>query len=404
TTLEQIRVAADAAGVAVLDAGNGDAAAIERSAIGFLVNERAELDRQATALESRLQQIALAGGGIEAIGAAIAGFLHRAVAIEGRRGAALVVHAPPDVPGSAAAVATYHDRPRAAGLRIALPIPGEAAPATAPGALVLLGDRPASELERVATARIAGLLALELARDEALGAAVESARREPLPVDGPPWVVIVARQAGPDDLQPADRAPREALRRDLRGLASTRRMTLRGDALSVELRVVAAAPPDDSDGSRLATQIAAFLGQPVAVSRPFSAATARSAAEADARATLEAIERLSVPPTVARAERLPAYRLLGNLHNLPDGARQARALLEPLLTGRPEVQRERLATLRAILDQPGLGEAAAVLGVHRNTIAYRARRIEAITGWQLADPDLRFPLALAVRVVQEDQT
>ena len=81
----------------------------------------------------------------------------------------------------------------------------------------------------------------------------------------------------------------------------------------------------------------------------------------------------------------------------------ARAFLEPLLSGRPDVRRERLATLRAVLDQPGLAEAAAALGVHRNTIAYRVRRIEAATGWRLADPDLRFPLALALRLVQEDQ-
>jgi DNA-binding PucR family transcriptional regulator len=106
---------------------------------------------------------------------------------------------------------------------------------------------------------------------------------------------------------------------------------------------------------------------------------------------------------VARADRLPAYRLLGNLHNLPEGDRQARALLAPLLRGRADVRREHLATLRAVLDQPGLAEAADALGVHRNTVAYRVRRIEAATGWRLSDPELRFPLALALRLVQDDQ-
>ena len=66
------------------------------------------------------------------------------------------------------------------------------------------------------------------------------------------------------------------------------------------------------------------------------------------------------------------------------------------------MRRERLATLRALLDQPGLAEAAATLGVHRNTIAYRVRRIEALTGWSLADPEVRFPIALALRLVQDD--
>jgi DNA-binding PucR family transcriptional regulator len=67
------------------------------------------------------------------------------------------------------------------------------------------------------------------------------------------------------------------------------------------------------------------------------------------------------------------------------------------------VRRERLATLRAVLDQPGLAEAADALGVHRNTVAYRVRRIEESTGWRLSDPELRFPLALALRLVQDDQ-
>jgi DNA-binding PucR family transcriptional regulator len=73
-----------------------------------------------------------------------------------------------------------------------------------------------------------------------------------------------------------------------------------------------------------------------------------------------------------------------------------------LLDSRPDVRREHLATLRALLDRGGVNEAAGALGVHRNTVAYRARRIEALTGWRLSDPELRLPLALAVRLVQDD--
>jgi hypothetical protein len=399
---------AGVAGLPVLDAGAGDPIALERSAIGFLINHRAELERQATLLETRLEEVALGGGGPEGLAAAIAGFLARPIAIEGRGGATLAVHVPPDAPWGAAAVTAYHRRPRSAATRISLPIPGD--PGASSGALALLGDRPPSELERVATARIAGLVALELARDEALGRAVEIARREPLPGDGPPWVVIVARQAAPDaDGGEADNEGlrretlrREAVRREVRALAPARRLSLRGDVQSVELRVVAAVDDADPDGSAVAGRIADLLGRIVAVSRPFASNAGRSSAEADARATLEAAETLTHAPRVARADRLPAFRLLGSLHNLPDGTRQARALLAPLLRGRPDVRRERLATLRAVLDQPGLAEAADLLGVHRNTIAYRVRRIEAATGWRLADPELRLPLALALRLVQDD--
>lgn len=429
--LDDLVTAAGAAGLPILDAGPADPVAVERSAIGFLVNHRAELERQATLLETRLEQVALGGGGPEGLAAAIAGFLGRPIAIEGRGGSTLAVHVPPDVPWAAAAVAAYHLRRRSAATRIALPIPGD--PGANSGSLALLGERPPTELEQVATARIAGLVALELARDEALGRAVEIARREPLPADGPPWVVIVARQAPPgddgralvhDDTPSPRRAldrtdpdrgegdrrealrretlRREALRREVRSLAPARRLSLRGDVQSVELRIVAAIDASDADGSAIGGRIGELLGRIVAVSRPFDAIAGRSAAEADARATLEAVEGLTNPPAVARADRLPAYRLLGNLHNLPDGPRQARALLAPLLRGRPDVRRERLATLRAVLDHPGLAEAADTLGVHRNTVAYRVRRIEEATGWRLSDPELRLPLALALKLVQDD--
>jgi purine catabolism regulator len=180
-------------------------------------------------------------------------------------------------------------------------------------------------------------------------------------------------------------------------------MALRGDADSLELRAVLAVDAADPGAAALAERIASSVGRTVAISRPFAAPIDRPTAEAEARATLEAAESLSERPAVARAERLPAYRLLGNLHNVPDGPRLARALLEPLLAGRADVRREHLATLRAVLDHQGLAEAAAALSVHRNTVAYRIRRIEALTGWHLADPELRLPLAVALRLVQQDQ-
>jgi DNA-binding PucR family transcriptional regulator len=98
---------------------------------------------------------------------------------------------------------------------------------------------------------------------------------------------------------------------------------------------------------------------------------------------------------------LPAYVLLGSIRNLPDGLHQARQLLGPILVGRQATQDERLATLQAVLDTGSFGEAAASLGVHRNTVAYRVARMEELTGWDLADPDLRFAVSLAARVVRQ---
>jgi hypothetical protein len=213
----------------------------------------------------------------------------------------------------------------------------------------------------------------------------------------------VARQREPgaeDDAADA-RAAREEVRRAIRLLAPARRMALRGDADSVELRLVVAGGTEEV--LRLAEQVAARVGRLVAISRPFGAAPDRPGAEAEARATLEAALALETPPRLARADRLAIYRMLGALHRLPDGPGLARAVLEPVLDARPDVRRERLETLRALLAHGGVGEAAAALGVHRNTVAYRLRRIEAATGWRLSDPELRLPLAMALGLVQDDQ-
>ena len=395
-----------AAGEAAADAGlpafrvdGTDPAALERRLIGFLVDRRGELERQAAGLERDLARLAMAGRGLDALVAAIGGFLQRAVAFEGRRSDALAVHAPADVPGAAAAVAAYLARPAGVGRRIALAgAPGETAPA---GWLVLLGDRPPGDLETIATERIAPLVSLELMLEaEVRRARDEAGRGEALPSDGPPWVVLVARQAEPEDGGPT----REEVRQELRFRFAARRLSLRGTSESVELRAIAALEPGDPAGVRIAGRVAEFLGRTVALSRPFDDPSARPPQEAAARATLEAVERLAEPPRVARADRLPAYRLLAALGNLPDDRLQATALLEPLLVGRPTSVRERLATLRAVLDHGSAGEAAGALGIHRNTLAYRVRNLEALTAWDLADPDLRLALSVAVRIVQSAQS
>lgn len=385
------------AGIPAIRVDGTDPTALERRVIGYLVDRRGELERQASRLEADLAKLAMAGRGLDALAAAIGSFLRRAVALEGRRSDAIAVHAPTDVPGAAAAVTAYLARPAAAGRRVPLPgAPGDPVPA---GWLVLLGDRPASDLDTIAAERVAPLLSLELMLEAQVRRARDEAGRSDLmPSDGPPWVVLFARQS-----EPADGASREELRSELRFRFAARRLALRGTSESLELRAIAALEADDPDGRQIAGRVAESLGRTVALSRPFTDAAERPAQEATARATLEAVERLADPPRVARADRLPAYRLLAALGNLPDDRLQAATLLEPLFAGRPSRARERVATLRAVLDHGAAGEAAARLGIHRNTLAYRVRNLEALTGWDLEDPDLRFALAMAVRIVQAAQ-
>ena len=251
---------------------------------------------------------------------------------------------------------------------------------------------------------MAALLALELARDEAVRQAREETRRgDPLPADGPPWVVMLARQGasdGPDDI-----AAREETRAELRLLMSTRRLVLRGSSESLELRLVAAAPADDPGGLAIAGRLATFLDRTVAVSRPFNEPGARPAAEAAARATLEAADLLPDPAARRpRASRLPAYLLLGNVRNLPDGVRQARELLAPILVGRPDASASGSTTLarRALVAEPRRGRGPARRPPQHDRLPRPAARGTA-PGWDLADPELRVALLLAVRVMQNAQ-
>ncbi|MGH2466683.1 MAG: PucR family transcriptional regulator, partial [Candidatus Limnocylindrales bacterium] len=334
-----------------------------------------------------------ADAGLEAQAAAVASFLGAAVAIEGPRGEALAVHAAPARAEARSDAARYLGHPERVALRVSL---------ADLGSLAILGEGPPSELQRVVTARVAGLLALSIGRERAGRTGREGrGRGEALPAGGPPWVVLMARQLLPG--VEASAAAREAARERLRRLAPARRLLLRGDVSSLEYRLALAPEARDPRGLAVGARMADLLGRTVAASRPFADPEQRALAEAEARATLEAFEALGRPPQVARADRLPLYRLLGNLHNLPDGQRQAEELLAPLLTGRASAQAQRLDTLRAVLEAPDLVRAATRLGVHRNTLAYRLGRIEAQTGWQLDEPDLRFLLGLALRLMRDAQ-
>jgi hypothetical protein len=400
-----------ARGLAALLLAQADVSSLERSAIAYIVTGEAELERRVAELEGELEQAALAGAAIPGLVATIARFLARPVAVEAGDGEVLAIHAPPDASDDAPNLAPYLQHRRGEVLRLALPVAGPREPADSRSAvLVLLGSGPPSELDLLAARRVSGLLALELDRGGPAARLVGKPGRERLPADGPPWVVIVARQL--DEAEPSTFEQRERIRRALQRSEPLSGLVLRGDASSLELRVVAAVAPDDPQAGQLAGRLARRLGRPVAISRPFVEATERAAMEAQARLTLEALEALPARERamladegvlVGRSELAAGYRLLAALTGLPDGLRHARSLLSPLLSGRPERDRRLLATLRAVLDHDGLAEAAAVLGIHRNTLTYRLQRIEQRSGWQLSDARLRFTLALAVRLVQNAQ-
>src|SRR6185436_8095870 len=143
------------------------------------------------------------------------------------------------------------------------------------------------------------------------GADGRHGRGERLPADGPPWVALVARQNADD--QPAGLSEREAARAAIRRIEPARRLQLRGDAASLELRLVFAPAPSDPRGVAIASRVSRQLRRPVAVSESFADPADRAPREASARVTLEAFENL---PEVERRQL-----------TTPDGATVLRAEL-----------------------------------------------------------------------------
>lgn len=75
----------------------------------------------------------------------------------------------------------------------------------------------------------------------------------------------------------------------------------------------------------------------------------------------------------------------------------AESLLAPLREGGGEL----LTTLAAYLDhESGIAATADALGLHRNTVAIRIRRVQELLGIDMSDPEARLALHLACRAVR----
>lgn len=112
--------------------------------------------------------------------------------------------------------------------------------------------------------------------------------------------------------------------------------------------------------------------------------------------TLPRGERRVVPVS----ERLPEVLLAGSPEVLPLLRAQT---LGPLLSQPGHHRRTLLRTLAAMLRHDGSAKhAAAELYCHRNTVIYRAKQIEQLTGRTLTDPRDKLLLELALMAVDPD--
>ncbi len=105
-----------------------------------------------------------------------------------------------------------------------------------------------------------------------------------------------------------------------------------------------------------------------------------------------------------RYEELGIYRLLCTIGDMRQLMGFARDVLGPLLDYDTEHRTELVRTLAVYLHHHGSHkQAARVLHLHTNTVAYRIARIETITGLALGDPDDRLVAHVATKII-ESQT
>ena len=161
------------------------------------------------------------------------------------------------------------------------------------------------------------------------------------------------------------------------------------------------------DPDRVERAVAALRELHLGVLRDFAVATGVGSLQAGAEGLATTLDEAGDAARIAasrsatgwfvRVDSLGLEQLLlawtGNDTFVP----AAESLLAPLRAGGGEL----LTTLSAYLDhESGIAATAQALGLHRNTVMVRIRRVQELLGIDMTDPEARLALHLACRAVQ----
>ena len=274
-----------------------------------------------------------------------------------------------------------------------------------PATLYRLGEAIFAYIDEISSESIAGYAA------EQSAAAGERQRRRSRLV----FLLSADPPATPEDVRAA------AVRAAWRPPASLAALIVEGiDSERLASRLGAGAvaapvePPDGGAADGRAPRVLAFVPDPDGVGRRAQLA---AAVEGLPAALGPAVALPGCPRSVERAHRALDLRALGLLpgeglvvaeehaaelvlHADPVLAGElAEARLAPLEALRPAVRERLTESLGAWLDCQGrVDETARALDVHPQTVRYRLNQLREAFGGALDDPDVRFELALALRV------
>jgi purine catabolism regulator len=443
------RTVAEAAALPLLQLpADVDLATLERETSHLIAERRREAHRQGLEAGRRLMELAIAGESLAVVARTLAELARRPTVIEGRDGRILAIGGGETI--NSEALVALLDRGRPA-LAMWLRTSAVASPAEPPTTVVeldqhrrrvvapifgrdgllgllslLLPGWQESPEDALLASRGAAACAVVLARERAAAAARQELALNVLDeiLDGAlqsevsllqqakrlghdlemPHVVIVARldqRSGTNAVRPRDgrwTAFEETMaRHGARRLWRIRHNQVEIVWPAVDAREAFAAAQLLFDDARRRLPDGLGVDISMGLGRIGSGPRGIRQSYQEAKQALTMGRRLYGPGRLTRFDDLGVYRLLFAAQDLPELRTFHDEALGPLIEYDRENGAELIRTLEAFFAaRCGPKEAAALLGVHRNTVLYRLDRIRELTRLDLDDADVRLRLHLAL--------
>ena len=423
--------------------------AVTEAAFSRLVNEQYAVLRRALAAQERLERIVLSERGVEALAGALASLIGAAVVIFDARGDPLAQHSfrrTLDAETLDTLQSEVRERARRREARafvpsiehgnrgLALPVLADGGPPGAPGQpapeawLVALKDSgPLTDFDRLTLHQAVTIVALELLRTRVAGDTERRLAGDLLEgvVRGELTGVELARRLGPFGL--ADRVAALVVAAPASRDAGARAEAVLHGALREEATralvactgnlICALVPGLDEDelfalSERVAVRVARELGEPVRLGagRGVPGGEARRSFH-EARCALESMSLAVHAPSangngasarpqaeVATYRQLGSFQLLLSLQDDEALRLFCDSILGPIEASEGHYGGELMRSLEAFIEENGQWERAARrLYCHRHTLRYRIRRVEELTGRNLASARDRIEFWLALR-------
>jgi PucR family transcriptional regulator, purine catabolism regulatory protein len=407
--------------------------AITERAAAKLVNEQYDVLERSTQVHERLERLVIEGRGLDEVLASVAGAIGGAAVVQDSAGRELARHpedAGPDEPATRALGEEVAARRSSGGTApfspaaqelegraLAVPVPGGRG-GTPVAWLTVISERPPlTDFDRLCARQAAIVIGLELMRErvvreterrlagdllaDALGGRLDAdelrGRLRPFGIGGEAAVLVFELEDPPAAESALEQALAEA---GVPALVAT--SAAAGSPLLCA--VVDATAKDPVTAARRAREALAAIDPSAAssiraaASRPTSVGTLRRAFH-EARCALEATSLADgEAPDVASHRDLGAFTLLLALQDDDALRLYSDGLLEPIESTEGEYGGELLRSLEAFIENNGNWERAArQLYCHRHTLRYRIRKIEELTGRDLARATDRIELWLALR-------